>query len=300
MTAPKISVLMSVLNGEAYLREAIESVLAQSFGDFEFVIVDNASTDRTPDIIRAAGDPRIVHIRNPETLNLSQSLNKGLGAARGDYVARLDADDIALPGRLEKQVRYLDARPSVALVASAAAEFSESSDLPGEMPLFPPADHGALMAALAQDSILAHSSIMFRREAVLAIGGYDEDYAYCMDYLLYFRLAERHQLAAIPEPLVAVRVHEDQITNRPEWEARRHREAASAFREILKQPDLPADQRAGLRRYLVLTSLRMASLALQTADPGKAFCWLARAVTAAPIRFPAIFLGALFRRVTRT
>ena len=96
MTAaqPKVSVLMSVLDGEEYLAEAMDSILGQDFTDFEFVIVDNASTDRTAEIIASYGDHRIVTITNSETLNLSQSLNRGLVAARGDYVARLDADRV--------------------------------------------------------------------------------------------------------------------------------------------------------------------------------------------------------------
>ncbi|PIW30994.1 MAG: hypothetical protein COW30_00820 [Rhodospirillales bacterium CG15_BIG_FIL_POST_REV_8_21_14_020_66_15] len=297
MTSPKVSVLMSVLNGEAYLAEAIDSVLAQTFEDFEFLIVDNASTDGTAAIIAAYDDKRIVHLRNPDTLNLSQSLNKGLAAARGDYIARLDADDIAMPERLEKQARFLAAHPDVALVASAWTDFGDGVPLPGTPGPVPPPDHDALVSALARSSILAHSSIMFRRQAALDIGGYDEAYAYCMDYLLYFRLAETHGLAALPEPLVAVRVHAGQITQRPEWEARRHREAAAAFRDILARGGLASAVRAGLRRYLILTCLRMTLLSLRTASPGKAICWFGRALAVGPLLFICVVLSASCRRV---
>ncbi|MAO55496.1 MAG: hypothetical protein CMM61_07340 [Rhodospirillaceae bacterium] len=299
MTPPKVSVVMSVLDGEDYLREAIDSVLAQSFADFEFVIVDNASTDRTPEIIASLDDPRIVTVTNTEMLNLSQSLNKGMATACGDYVARLDADDVAMPGRLEKQAALLDSHPDVVLVASAATEFSGADDFPGTAPLIPPQDHDALMTALARDSILSHSSIMFRREAALAVGGYDEAYAYCMDYLLYFRLAERHRLAALADPLVAIRMHAGQITHRPEWEARRHREAATAFRDILARGGLAPDARRGLRRYLILTSLRMAVLSLRAAAPGKAACWFSRALATGPFLFISVVASSACRRLRR-
>ena len=296
MTTPKVTVLTSVLNGEDFLAEAIDSILAQSFTDFEFIIVDNASTDRTPDIIRSYDDPRVIHLRNPETLNLSQSLNKGLAAAKGDYIARLDADDVAMPDRLEKQAAFLDAHPEVALVAAAGYEFSGAADFPGTIPVIPPATHDALLTTLSEASILAHSSIAFRRDAARAIGGYDESYAYCMDYLLYFRIAEKHQLAALPEPLVAIRVHPGQITNRPEWEARRHREASMAFRTLLAFNGLAPRVRLGLRRYLIRSSLRIALLSARTGKPGDAICWFSRALATGPFLFISVLWTTCRRR----
>ncbi len=291
---------MSVLNGELYLREAVDSVLAQSFRDFEFLIVDNASTDRTPEIIGSYEDSRIVHIRNPETLNLSQSLNRGLQQARGAYVARLDADDIALPGRLERQAAFLDDNPRVALVASAFYRFGDCEPLPGVLANPPPADHDGLMAGLAEAGILAHSSIMFRRDPVVAFGGYDEAYAYCMDYVLYFELARTHRLASFTEPLVAMRMHGGQITLRPEWAARRNLELARALRTAADQPEQPAFVRQALRRHLTLTALRLAVLFLRTFRPFKAGAWLGRAIQAGG---PGVFLetlrAAIGRRLAR-
>lgn len=301
MAAPRVTVLMSVLNGEAFLAEAIDSVLAQTFGDFEFVIVDNASTDKTPEIIGSYDDARIVHIRNPETLNLSQSLNKGLEIAAGEYIARLDADDVAMPDRLAKQAAFLDKHANIGLIASAATEFGGEQPFPGKTPAtLPPTGHYALTAALSENSIIAHSSIMYRRDTARDIGGYDEAYAYCMDYLLYFRLVARgHELACLPEPLVAIRVHHGQITHRPEWEARRHQEAASAFKRILAEGGQTARVQAGLRRYLILTSLRMTALAFRSAQPAKAVCWLSRAIAVGPVQFFAVGVSAAMRRVSR-
>ena len=109
--APKVSVVMSVYNGERYLREAVDSILGQTFGAFEFVIVDDASTDETPLILSGYTDPRIVFLRNDENLGLTRSLNVGLKMACGEYIARQDADDISLPNRLERQVGLLDEQP---------------------------------------------------------------------------------------------------------------------------------------------------------------------------------------------
>ena len=152
MTAPKVTVLMSVLNGEDYLREAIDSVLAQTFMDFEFLIIDNASTDMTPRIIASYSDSRIRVLRNDNVLTLTQSLNKGMRAARGDLIARLDADDLAMPERLEKQVRFLDAHPDVFLVACAWTDFDENTPSPGVAAPVPPPDHESLLSALARAS----------------------------------------------------------------------------------------------------------------------------------------------------
>src|SRR5262245_35822647 len=129
MPAPlKLSVLMSVLNGEAYLRLAVDSILAQTFQDFEFIIVDNASSDSTTSILDSYRDDRIVRLRNDTVLSLTQSLNRGLRSARGAYVARMDADDIASPVRLARQVDFLDEHPDVVLVASHVRLIDRNGD----------------------------------------------------------------------------------------------------------------------------------------------------------------------------
>ena len=112
MDMPRVSVIMSVYNGERYLWEAVESILGQTFTDFEFIIIDDGSTDQTAKILRAIGDERVRIFFNEKNIGLAGSLNRGLGLARGEYVARMDADDISLPARLEKQVE-LQARLKV-------------------------------------------------------------------------------------------------------------------------------------------------------------------------------------------
>src|SRR5688572_1551532 len=117
---PVISVLMSVYNGASYLPESVESILAQTFTDFEFIIIDDCSVDETPQILNtyAQGDSRIRIIRNPENKGLTASLNIGLAEAQGKYVARQDADDISLPQRFEKQIQSLEGNPKSVLASS--------------------------------------------------------------------------------------------------------------------------------------------------------------------------------------
>ena len=114
--SPKISVVMPVLNGEKYLAEAIESILNQTFQDFEFIIVDDGSTDQTPEILRsyANKDSRIQIVTNPINRGIGYSRNRGIALSRGEYIANMDADDLCLPERFEKQVRFLDSHPDIA------------------------------------------------------------------------------------------------------------------------------------------------------------------------------------------
>jgi len=123
---PTVSVLMAVYNGEAFLRETVESVFAQSMADFEFVIVDDASTDATPAILDSFDDARIVRLRNATNLYLHPSLHNGLAVCRAPYIARIDADDLCEPKRLERQVAFLESRPNLAGCATWTTEIDHA------------------------------------------------------------------------------------------------------------------------------------------------------------------------------
>ena len=145
---------MGVLDGERYLRTAVESVLTRNFPDFEFLIVDDASADTTRQILDSFSDDRIQIVTNPHTLGLTRSLNVGLAAARGAYVARMDADDVTLPGRFEQQVTFLDANPERAMVAS----FVEHIDADGASlgVVRSPVEQGEIVRSLRQGNCFAH------------------------------------------------------------------------------------------------------------------------------------------------
>ena len=203
---------MGVLDGERYLRAAVESVLTQSFPDFEFVIVDDASADTTRQILDSFADDRIQIVTNQHNLGLTRSLNVGLAAARGAYVARMDADDVTLPGRFEQQVAFLDANPERAMVAS----FVEHIDADGASlgVVRSPVEQGEIVRSLRQGNCFAHGTVMFRRDRAEALGGYDEEMEHSQDYDLWLQMLDEHRLACLPEVLYRWREHPLSISSR--------------------------------------------------------------------------------------
>lgn len=207
--APRVSVVMPVRNGEAFLREALDSILAQTFRDFELIVIDDGSSDGTPAIIAeyAARDSRLRAIRQ-EASGLTQSLNRGWRSAAGEYVARMDADDVALPDRLEHQVEFLDGHPEVAVVGTTVIEVGpDGKEL--RVVRFPE-DEAAIRRELRRSNCLVHASVMVRRAALEEVGGYRLDQV--EDYDLWLRIAERHALANLPQPLLRYRHHPGQYS----------------------------------------------------------------------------------------
>jgi hypothetical protein len=219
---PRVTVLMAVFNGARHIRDAIDSVLAQTFPDFELLIVDDASTDDTIGIVESYRDPRIRLLRNERNLNQSASLNRGLRTARASYVARLDHDDVCLPERLERQVRLLDERPEVGVVGVWMVIRDEEGRSLGMLAGTVGDFADWLWALLSSRPLLGHPAVMFRRDAVLAVGGYDETMQLTQDRDLWNRLAiDRWHGAVIEEPLVHYRWHEAQKSQtKPELQHR--------------------------------------------------------------------------------
>lgn len=195
---PAVSVLIAVYNGERYLREAIESVLAQTRGDFELLIVDDGSTDDTPAILAeyARLDPRVV-VHRVSHAGRTAALNLGCRAARAELIARLDADDPALPGRLERQLRFLEANEDVALLGGGVLLIDEHGEIFGEDRL--PTGDAEIRKMLQKISLFYHSNVTFRRSAVEAVGGYRTVFKLAEDYDLWLRISERYALANLPE-----------------------------------------------------------------------------------------------------
>lgn len=212
---PRVTVLMTVYNGLPYLAQAIESVLQQTFRDFEFLIIDDGSTDGSVACIRRYADPRIQLIANDANLGQAQSLNKGLALARAPYVARMDQDDVCLPTRLHEQVAVLDRYPEVAVVGSRVYFVSPSGRKRGVIGMRID-DFGTFLGILLTNATpFGHPTALFRREAVLAAGGYDPALALCEDYALWGALAlRRGQAVVIPRPLVMMRIHGERQSRR--------------------------------------------------------------------------------------
>ena len=205
---PRLSVLIPVWNADRWLATALDSVLSQTFTDFELLVHDDGSTDGSLAILQefAARDPRVVLTSEPNK-GIVETLNGLLAAARGDLVARMDADDICLPERFAKQVAFLDAHPEVGVLGT----FVDGIDAEGR-PLrsfTAPADHAGLEAFHLETGGpgLWHPAVMMRTEVLRDAGGYREDYPYCEDYDLWLRLGEITELANLTAPLVQYRLH---------------------------------------------------------------------------------------------
>jgi glycosyltransferase involved in cell wall biosynthesis len=221
---PKVSVLMPVWNAERYLAGAIESILTQTFANFELLIIDDGSTDRTPIVIRDYHDHRIRRIENEKNIGITKSLNLGLEQVRGEYVARMDADDISSPQRLARQVECLDANPQVALVTSRTSKVDARGARLDVIQT--PVESEVLRRRLRIGNCIAHGSVMMRTDALRSIGGYDESMERAQDYDLWLRLSERHDLMSLPETLYAWREHDDSVAGRGLEEQQRFAERA--------------------------------------------------------------------------
>ena len=211
LDAPRVSVIMPVRDGARWIVAACRGVLEQSLADFELIVVDDGSTDETPGIVEdlARADARVRLIRqNPK--GLVGALNHAIALARAPLLARLDADDIALPGRLERQATILDHDPGLVLLGGWARKIDENGRLIGD--LRPPSEPDRLMAILERGNPLIHSSIMMRAEAVRQVGGYREVCRHAEDYDLWLRLAEIGGVAVLPEAMIEYRVHERGVT----------------------------------------------------------------------------------------
>lgn len=205
---PSVTVVMPVYNGLPYLKEAIQSVLNQTFTDFEFLIIDDGSTDASVACIESYRDSRIRFVRNEKNMGQAHTLNHGLELARGEYIARLDQDDVCLPDRLQEQMAYMDARPDVAITCTWEHTIDEKGrrvrSWRGEI-----RNYGAFLGTILLGKCpVWHPSAMFKRQVALTLGGYDPSYAPSDDLHLWARIAlERYNAAFVPKFLVLQRVH---------------------------------------------------------------------------------------------
>ncbi|WP_228060518.1 MULTISPECIES: glycosyltransferase [unclassified Coleofasciculus] len=219
---PKISVLMSVYNGSSYLHESVETIINQTFTDFEFIIINDGSTDKSESILQKfqKRDKRIQLISRGNK-GLTATLNEGLGYAQGQYIARMDADDIAFPDRFAKQVEFLDQNPDYVAVGSRVllidpeglsicpfAQQTSHEEIDNEHM----AGHGGS---------IVHPAVMLRRSAVQRINGYREEMQIAEDFDLFLRLAEIGRLANLPDILLKYRMHPESIGHSHRLEQKR-------------------------------------------------------------------------------
>ena len=209
----KISVLMPVYNAEKYLKSAIDSILSQTYSDFEFVIVDDCSSDSSSSIIESYSDKRIVFLKNEQNSGVAITLNRGLQMCHGEYIARMDSDDISRPERFAKQLAFLEEHPDVAVVTCGVRSFcGERTISEGGWTSIEPEK---IKKDLFFSCALAHPTVMMRKSVIDDLGGYAPEYNGLEDYELWCRVTEKYKIASVGEVLFEYRVHEGQVSKKP-------------------------------------------------------------------------------------
>jgi glycosyltransferase involved in cell wall biosynthesis len=199
-------VIMTVYDGLPHVLEAVESVLTDGYGDLELIVVDDGSTDGTPDALERIRDPRLVVLRHDHAGRVA-ALNSAVAHARGRYIANLDADDVVIAGRFAASVSYLDEHPDVGVVGASVVPVIGTT---GEARNLPKTDRAIRWSFLLRNP-MTHSSVTFRADALAEVGGYDPAYdRRCQDADLFLRLAARYRLANLDQPLIRKRLHERQ------------------------------------------------------------------------------------------
>ena len=211
MISPSLTVLMPVYNGGEFLRGAVESILGQTYSNFEFLIVDDGSTDESLEICRGFRDPRIRLEENGRNLGLIATLNRGLDLAEGDYIARMDSDDVSFPARLARQVQFMEDNPDVGICGTWYERVSGQ----GRTLMQPPAEDRMIRFLLIFDTVFAHSTIMLRRQFLEAYRlRYAPGYKYAEDFEFWTRCSRYTRLANIPETLLRYHFHAGNTSNR--------------------------------------------------------------------------------------
>ncbi|WP_346931041.1 glycosyltransferase [Clostridium sp.] len=210
---PKISVVMSVYNGEKYLREAIESVLNQSFSDFEFIIINDGSIDSSLDIIKSYKDSRINLINNEENKGLIYSLNKGFDNAKGKYIIRFDADDICLKDRFEIQYEYMEKNPEVAMMSAYAIWFLDGKSYITKR-LKSDTDCEKIKGKFIFENHINHSCVVLRKSVIDKENyRYNKKYLHIEDYGLWLEISRKYKVSTLDKVLIQCRISKNSVTS---------------------------------------------------------------------------------------
>jgi glycosyltransferase involved in cell wall biosynthesis len=234
---------MSVRNGERFLRSAIDSILCQTLERLELIVIDDGSSDGTPEILAGIDDPRFRTMRRDHA-GLAAALNAGIRAARAQLIARMDSDDEAIPARLERQFDFLQAHPDVGLLGTAGTLVDEAGSVVGEWR--PPVDDESIRRRMIRRNQFMHPSVMLRKSIFEAVGGYREDMPRAQDYDLWLRMLARTHGANLPEPLLRRRLGPTQFGTAAE--TRQIRWGLVARFGALRRGDFPWRDATGLLR----------------------------------------------------
>jgi len=222
MESCQVTVLMPVFNSAAYLAETIDSILSQTYKDFEFLIINDGSTDDSENIILNYRDPRIRYLKNPRNMGIIETLNKGLELIRSKYIVRMDADDLAFPERIAVQVAFMEEHPTVAVAGSGKINFSDSKEAEYKI-IRPIVDEKILYFESIFNTSIPHPSAIIRNEIIHTYKvRYDPAFFGAEDKAMWLDLAKHGTLGNIIEPLIKYRAHENQISYTKQEEGRRH------------------------------------------------------------------------------
>lgn len=250
---------MAVYNGEPYIKETVLSILNQSFGDFEFIIVDDSSTDDTANVVTSFKDPRIILIKNEVNMGSARAGNVGIDKARSKYIARIDADDLSDPERFQRQYDYLEIHTDIAVLGSSFKILGKDTI----KKLAKKPEEIAIKLFLGQNCI-AHSSVMMRKDVFDKYGfHYNPDNPVSQDYELWVDVSNQLKIANLQEPLMEYRVHDNQISNKRFNEQQEH-----AIRIVTHQlknfmPDVQineVDAHLALTGFKPMTSIDLAEV----------------------------------------
>jgi hypothetical protein len=279
---PKVSVLMTIYNAAPFLRQSIGSVLGQSFDSWELVAVENGSSDGSRAILEGYQDARMRPIFLHTNIGRTAALRLALDRAAGEYIAVLDADDIAYPDRLAKQVRYLESHPEVVLLGTWVRNLDGANVEIGTFA--PPADPQSLVELLGSGNPIVHSSAMYRAAAARSVGGYPVDTPYSQDYRLWLKLLEHGRPAVLTEYLCGFRIQPESIT-----QSRRNRVVVA--RDLLgsmiaagRQLQLDAPGRRRNREEVAIARVRYALALMRNGHVGSGLCALWFAAARDPVR----------------
>lgn len=265
MTQPhqaKITVLLPAYNAAPYIREAVDSVLNQTYTDFELLVINDGSTDNTLEILKSYTDPRL-RIIDQQNMGLVKTLNKGLSLADSKWIARFDADDVCYPERLQQQMDFLESNPDYILVGSEADYMDEAGNFIFTYKFRYYEDEEMRANGFRQCPVI-HSAVTFSRQAVLDAGGYDDDAITFEDHLLWRKLSAYGKMKNLPVPLIKVRFNADSVTIDEKWRGKEFQELKArsieagkvspedlvTLKDILKKQNFTAYKKAAYHSML--------------------------------------------------
>ena len=263
MSQPIVTVLMPVYNAASYLREAIDSILTQTYRDFEFLIINDGSTDETEQIIKSYTDARIVYVKNETNLKLITTLNNGIQLSRGKYIVRMDGDDIALSNRIQKQIDFMESNPTVGLLGSFIRSIGSGNDIE----IGYSTSHDEIKFKLLFYTHFPHPTAVIRRDVLISHNlQFEHKYIHCEDFVMWNKIAQVSQLAILPEILVLRRVHDDQISNK--YQTIQETISSEIRKELLTilVPDLSSELMASYDSFLHGSAPHDCNMTIQLLD----------------------------------